>query len=129
MEESFIQSIKILIDKLNTEKNVHNKNNYEEEVKRADRLASFVEILKSVLKENDRNILFDYVNDLKSRIQQYITNQGKSYEYEYADYQYILISILNLFPNQNTTTITNTFIKDLSDKVIEKINTFNEQEG
>ena len=44
--------------------------------------------------------------------------EKQSYEYNFADYQYILITILNLFPNQKTTLITNVFERYWQNEVI-----------
>lgn len=135
MEEQLLKNIELLQKKLIEQIKGHNHNannmsNAQEERKRANRIALFLNTLNNIVKKNDKNLLFDYANEIYVKIQEYNENQEmnkeekQSYEYNFADYQYILITILNLFPNQKTTLITNVFDKELSKKVIEKINTF-----
>lgn len=134
MEKQLLKNIELLQNNLIEQIVGHiinaNKLNAPEERKRADRMALFLDTLNIIVKKNDKNLLFDYANEIYAKIQEYNENQEmnkeekKSYEYNFADYQYILISILNLFPNQKTTPITNGFDKVLSKNVIEKINTF-----
>lgn len=97
---------------------------------KVDKTAVFIDKLKKILKNKNIKLLFDYADEIYAEIQKYNENQeiDKNKSYEFADYQYILINILNLFPYQCTSNYQNAFDKELSKKAIEKIKTFKNHE-
>lgn len=126
MDETFKQSIKLLIDKLKEEividiinANIAHIENLRPKV---DKIAIFIHKLKEILKNENENLLFSYANEINIKIQE--RNREANNDFECADYQYILINILNLFPHQYTSNYPNYFDKELSNKVFERLNTF-----
>ena len=67
MEEQLLKNIELLQKKLIEQIKGHNHNannmsNAQEERKRANRIALFLNTLNNIVKKNDKNLLFDYAN-------------------------------------------------------------------